>query len=387
MSQNRNIIAPLPPGENYPTPLVPKAIETAMQALTIALLGLPAPTAPTGGSYDKVRIGWQQQGQPAQTIDDDVVYLRVMEADSPANRTIDVQTFGVDDRSVGQLTTYMRMWQVIWCAYGPNSFDNMRKIRSGLLTQKMHDMFAVLNLQLYLMTDRTAPRRVPEPKDGGQWWERVDWEASFYERVTEVEMVDSVASVETIVENANGVQADFAVGGNLLDSFLPPRSALGNAYLINSGPFAFGSNGAFCASGAQNNDAILAGDPQRNCSVSVHVPNFDTSSVNSNSIGLVLRFNGTVLNPTSYYLAFISANHPSIAIVKFTAGVATFIAQFDPFSFPTVVDFKFSAIGSQLMVKFNQAVVLQVDDSDVPTGLTGFITTGSGIASFTSTKL
>jgi len=372
----------------YPPPLVPKEVENAMQALTIQLLGLPVPTAPTGGSLDKVRVGWQQQGQPAQAINDDVVYLRATEVDDPINRQIDVKNLQNDAVSVGQVTTYIRVWQVYWCAYGPNSFDAMRKIRSGLMSQRQHDLAAVLNLGLYLVPDRVAPRRVPEPKDGGQWWERVDWEVRFNERVSELEIVDAIASSEIIVENADGVQTDVTIGGMFTDNFLPPRMALGNSYLYGSGPFVFDASGVSCPLGlCQSNPAILDSRPQFISSVEVTVPLFDVSQTNNNSIGLLLRLSGAPVALGSYYLAFISANHPSVQLEKVVPGGGALLGQIDDFAFTPNVDFKFEAVGSKLTVSINGVPVIEAEDSELPSGLTGFITTGGAIATFTSTKL
>ena len=47
-----------------------------MQRLTLQLLGYDL-TVPANNRY--VRIGWQQQGQPAQGIEEDVTYLRCTE--------------------------------------------------------------------------------------------------------------------------------------------------------------------------------------------------------------------------------------------------------------------------------------------------------------------
>ncbi len=191
-------------------PLVPKQVEAAIQNFTLGILGISLdPTKTPDPAYRVVRIGWQQQGQPSQNIEENVVYVRAVEDDDEYNRQRDVEYLpdpaAVAGETVLQDTTYVRVWKVFWCVYGPNSFDNARKLRSGLFLQDFHDLFAGTNL--YLVTDPSAPRRVPEEFQG-QWWERVDFEARFNEGVTEEVQLGTVETSEIIVETENGIVID-----------------------------------------------------------------------------------------------------------------------------------------------------------------------------------
>lgn len=170
-----------------PPPLTPKQVDAIMQQATLSLLGLPA------DAYDKVRVGWQPQGQPVGTKDTDLAFVRCVEDDEEINRTRDVVYLQKDPQTVSEDTTFIRVWRVIWTLYGPNSFDNTRKIRSGLYTQQSNELFAVENVSLYAVMDIPAPRRVPEFVSG-QWWERVDFECQFNELANEVYDVSAVAS-------------------------------------------------------------------------------------------------------------------------------------------------------------------------------------------------
>jgi hypothetical protein len=200
---------------SYPLPLTPAQIEAAMQLLTIQLLGIPAPSVPNDPAYSAVRVSWQQQGQPAELdISTDVTFLRCVEIDDQYNRVRDVQTTPNDSLTVNQVTSYIRVWQTSWVSYGPNAFDNTRKIKTGLFTQVVHDTFIAKGLALALVTSLEAPRRLPEPRDGGQWWERVDFDAKFNEQVTEVVVIGSVASTEIVLETAAGIVADIVVQGD-----------------------------------------------------------------------------------------------------------------------------------------------------------------------------
>jgi hypothetical protein len=175
-------------------PLIPAQIETTLQAITLSMLGIdPGFDA---SAYGEVRIGWQQEGQPAQSIDEDVVYLRAISVDDPYNRVRDVSY----PDPLTELTQYTRVWEAFWECLGPNSFDHVRQIRSALFTQAAHDQFTQANL--YLVTDVEEPRRVPEQKDG-QWWQRSDLSARFNEFVTESRTSQSVLSSEVILSAAD----------------------------------------------------------------------------------------------------------------------------------------------------------------------------------------
>lgn len=190
--------------------LNPTVFQEAMQQITLLIYNRQPPWSPSDFSF--IRVDWQTQGQPNQAVDVDAIYLRSVEEDDPFNRTRDVSTEPSDmgdPKQVQQVTTYTRVWRTYWCLYGPNSFDNARKLRSGLFLPAIHDYLAS-NFNLYLVTDIAAPRRVPE-YFVGQWWERVDFDARFNEPVVERPAVPSVASAEIILENADGILADITV--------------------------------------------------------------------------------------------------------------------------------------------------------------------------------
>jgi hypothetical protein len=183
------------------TPLVPATINVVVQDITIAALGF----AP--GDYKKVRVDWQTFGQPFVTPQEDMVALRCVEVDDWYNRVREQHLeLNDDNQSFTQTTEYTRVWEIFWSLYGPNSFDNARKLRSALFSDATHNAFKEANL--YLITDPAAPVRVPEPFDNTEWWERVEFSAMFNEDVAEVDVINAVTSVEVIVEDSTGVLAD-----------------------------------------------------------------------------------------------------------------------------------------------------------------------------------
>lgn len=204
-----------------PLPLTPKIIEPLMQLITATALGLDITDVKT---YSKVRVGWQTDGQPAFDLINNTVFVRCTEEDDEYNRIRDEEQadFGVEPSIQVQLTTkYTRVWRVFWTIYGPDSYDNARIIRSALYTQAIHDLieygfsgYGQLGLgqggyggdgvPLFLVTDASAPRRVPELKDG-RWWERVDFDCQFNEAVTEAVLVNAVSSTEVDLERVQVV--------------------------------------------------------------------------------------------------------------------------------------------------------------------------------------
>ncbi len=146
-------------------------------------------------AFYKVRIGWQEEGQPAWQICDDICAIIATIADDPYNRIRDVQFADNDETTLLQTTQYTRVWKVHLVLYGPNSFDNARLIKSCLFLGWVTD--ALANSNLYLITDVADPIRAPEEFEG-QWWERSDIEFRLNENVLETITVQSVSSVEVI---------------------------------------------------------------------------------------------------------------------------------------------------------------------------------------------
>lgn len=208
-------------------PLTPDILQALMQIVTMMSLGLN-PTDPSAAAV--IRVGWQQEGQPAHTINEDVCYVRCVEEDDDYNRIRDEEFTDAPPTQVLGTIIYARVWRTFWNFYGPNSFDRARILKSFLFSQTGHDaILGAFNtygalpsgmggygggtINLYLVTDVSAPKRVPELFDG-QWWERVDFDCQFNEQVTETELVNAVASSEVIVENENGVVADIQVSSS-----------------------------------------------------------------------------------------------------------------------------------------------------------------------------
>lgn len=176
-------------------------INAIMQPLTLGMLGLAA-----SSTSSAVRIQWPTQGAPFQDVADDVCYLACVPMDDPYDRIRDRANLPASDPNLEEQWNYTRAWSIKWCFYGPNSTDRARALRSALYQDYFTNKLSLS--QLFPVSDFSECVRVPELLDG-QWFERVDFAAEFYEFVTETILRQTVISVETIINDADGVVADF----------------------------------------------------------------------------------------------------------------------------------------------------------------------------------
>lgn len=178
-------------------------IGAILQPLTLGMLGLPV--SPTSSL---VRLDWPTEGAPVQaTPGDDICFLAcLLQADEPYSKLRD-RTAGAGSPQT-ETWNYTRGWKIKWCLYGPNSLDRARALHSAMFQDYFTD--ALATEQLFPVSDFDEPVRAPE-NFNAQWWERVDFEAEFYEFVTETIQRQTVTSVEVVVKDADGVIADLKI--------------------------------------------------------------------------------------------------------------------------------------------------------------------------------
>jgi hypothetical protein len=202
-------------------------INAIIQPLTMSLLGYaPDPTA----SF--VRVEYPTLGAPFQEVTEDICYLSCMLADDPYDKIRDKAIFGAGAGGLGwgqggfgagpyggvaiedvltEATYYTRVWRIHWTAYGPNSLDNLRALRSGLYQDLFTDLLSLK--QLFPVSEFSEVVRVPE-EFNGQWCERCDVECEMYEFVTESIQRNTIGSVEVIASTSDGQFADITVEGD-----------------------------------------------------------------------------------------------------------------------------------------------------------------------------
>lgn len=151
-------------------------------------------------AFYKVRTTFPTAGAPAFKITDDVLFVTPKPIDDDYNRVRDEEYVDISPTEVHKVVSYTRVLRVEFCVFGPNSLDNARALRSGYLEQLIHDFLEYQGL--YLIPDNAEPSRNPENFDG-QWWERVDFALRFNELVHETTVLQTVKSVEVIVDDAS----------------------------------------------------------------------------------------------------------------------------------------------------------------------------------------
>lgn len=181
-------------------------INRAVQPVFAQMLGID-PTIDQD-AYSKVRISWQTEGQPAQGITDDILYLRCVETGSDYERMRNLLAAQNDSVSVSFNFSYTRTWTVFCVFYGPNSFDHARLVRSGIFIDYFWNLFAAKSL--YACPATSNPVRVPELFEG-QWWERTDFQIRFNEQVNETIIVPTAASAEILTYTEDGEFSDVTI--------------------------------------------------------------------------------------------------------------------------------------------------------------------------------
>jgi hypothetical protein len=180
---------------------------------TATMLGLD-PTATATKSM--IRQTWPQQGAPGFTINSDYVFLRIVPVSghhynkirevqlTPItttqyfNQLFSYSKCNIVSENLNQSTSYTRVWQVFWECYGPDAMINAVNIRDQLFYDGIHDLFVANNL--YLMSEVDDPIRAPE-NFMGQWWERWDLSAQFYESVIRNTSIATIAEVPVVSQS------------------------------------------------------------------------------------------------------------------------------------------------------------------------------------------
>lgn len=147
----------------------------------------------------RVRIEWPEQGSPAWGITTDVLFVRCTEQSNSYDLLRDEITNDPTNNQVIKTCFYTRVWNVYLIAYGLNSFDSLRLIKSLLLEDFSHDSLQLSNL--FVVPALGASVRNPEFFNG-QWWERSDFAFQVYEYVTETINIPIAATIEVIASTA-----------------------------------------------------------------------------------------------------------------------------------------------------------------------------------------
>jgi hypothetical protein len=176
------------------------------QKMVMDMLGLltGSPIDYTSAAYF-VRISWPTEGAPAWKSTEDVVFLRITEEDDPINRQREVGIEDASDTTLDEATSYTRVVGLYLVFYGPNSFANAQTVRDGVFKDRYR--WELAKDKIYLIPDIVAPRRIPEAFQS-KYWERVDLEMRFNEKVVKYDEINIIESAEILVYNEEGLVSD-----------------------------------------------------------------------------------------------------------------------------------------------------------------------------------
>jgi hypothetical protein len=155
-----------------------------------------------------VRMGWQQQGQPAWTITENVCIITAYTDDDPFSRISDTLLSANDSESLNQEMSYTQVWKMHFVCYGPNAFTNGVLIVAAMALDWVHDALAASNI--YAITEWKRPDVLYENEDG-QWWQRADVNLRFNEFVQLTLIVPAASGVGITLVKENGLSETFNV--------------------------------------------------------------------------------------------------------------------------------------------------------------------------------
>ena len=161
-----------------------KELEDIFWRATMMCLSLD-PDDPSDEVQKRVRISWPtaETGNNNWGREENVVFLRLSPGLDPFGTQHDViQEYDAENDQGYEAVIYHRSWQIAWVCYGPDSDNDADTIRIGILRDAIRAYLRRYNVAV--LPDIRDPVHVPEPDETGEWWERNDLTAQFYELVT-----------------------------------------------------------------------------------------------------------------------------------------------------------------------------------------------------------
>lgn len=173
--------------------------EDLMQSVFCSILGWESDEL-----KNNVRISWPEEGQPAWGITDNLVFLRCYEQDSSINKEREhTDEYQVSPDEFARDTKYSVLMAVDVIIYGPNSFENSRKIRDGIFTEEIKLILKQNDIYLLPKESQITPKRADEYFEG-RWWRRTDMGLRFNERMIVSTTIPSINSIDVEVYEGEG---------------------------------------------------------------------------------------------------------------------------------------------------------------------------------------
>lgn len=133
----------------------------------------------------RVRISWptSETGSSNWERDENVVFLRISPGLDPYGEIQDVEhVYDSQTNTQKEVVYYHRSHRIIWLCYGPDSDDDADAIRIGITQGDIHEYLMASNVAI--QPHIRDPIRMPEQDETGEWWERTDLTADFYQLVS-----------------------------------------------------------------------------------------------------------------------------------------------------------------------------------------------------------
>lgn len=172
-------------------------LEDVMWKVTVLALGLDETREEV---QKRVRISWptSETGNSNWKRDENVVFLRIVPGVDDYGNLHD-RAYEPDRRTgdLIEVVTYHRCHSVTWVCYGPDADSDAENIRIGILRENVKQLLRCSSLAVLPHIPPAA--RVPEPDETGEWWERCDLTAQFYELVRREYAAEEMLVVPNVI--------------------------------------------------------------------------------------------------------------------------------------------------------------------------------------------
>lgn len=169
--------------------------------LTVLMIG--------GSPPADVRRAWATQGAPAFDANDNVIFYKITDVESPMTALREDLYSQIGSPEYGNMKLgYTRTLQVDWIFYGTSSWDYATLVRNGLYFESNRDLLKLNNI--YPVPQFAPPRRIPELFQG-LWYERMDLSVKFNELIVLDRTQPYIKIVPIVVIDEAGVQSDTEV--------------------------------------------------------------------------------------------------------------------------------------------------------------------------------
>jgi hypothetical protein len=181
------------------------------QDVVLSILGYTKSGSPalySNAAYKAVRMTYPPEGAPGWQRTEDVMFISVLPEENDdigKYREFEYSKLG-DDLNEAMSST--RVLGVHFVVYGPNSYENSRRVFDCMFRDSYRIRFSEENL--YLVPGGESPTRAPE-KFQAQWWERTDFSIRFNEKIVENETISTIESAEIDLYDTGGLVKEMEI--------------------------------------------------------------------------------------------------------------------------------------------------------------------------------